>query len=48
MPPTRFGNFSNTAEMMHLAVEASPNGMVMTDCNGKIVMVNSATEKLFG
>ncbi|MXS81638.1 PAS domain S-box protein [Nitrosomonas oligotropha] len=48
MPPTRFGNFSNTAEMMHLAVEASPNGMVMTDCDGKIVMVNSATEKLFG
>ncbi|UJP00846.1 MAG: PAS domain S-box protein [Nitrosomonas sp.] len=34
--------------MMHLAVEASPNGMVMTDCDGKIVMVNSATEKLFG
>jgi PAS domain S-box-containing protein len=48
MPPTRFGNFSNTAEMMHLAVEASPNGMVMTDRDGKIVMVNSATEKLFG
>lgn len=33
---------------MHLAVEASPNGMVMTGCDGKIVMVNSATEKLFG
>lgn len=33
---------------MHLAVEASPNGMIMTDCDGKIVMVNSATEKLFG
>lgn len=48
MPPTRFGNFSNTAKMMHLAVEASPNGMVMTDRDGKIVMVNSATEKLFG
>lgn len=33
---------------MHLAVEASPNGMIMTDREGKIVMVNSATEKLFG
>jgi len=33
---------------MLLAVEASPNGMIMADCDGKIVMVNSATEKLFG
>lgn len=33
---------------MHLAVEASPNGMIMTDRDGKIVMVNSATENLFG
>ncbi len=33
---------------MHLAVEASPNGMVMTDREGFIVLVNSATEKLFG
>lgn len=48
MPPTRFKSFSNTEEMMHLAVEASPNGVVMTNCDGKIVMVNSATEKLFG
>lgn len=48
MPSTRLGNFSNTEEIMHLAVEASPNGMIMTDCDGKIVMVNSATEKLFG
>lgn len=35
-------------EMIHLAVEASPNGMVMTDKNGTIVMVNSTTEILFG
>jgi PAS domain S-box-containing protein len=34
--------------MMHLAVEASPNGMVMTDREGFIVLVNSATERLFG
>lgn len=45
---TRFKRFNNTAEMMHLAVEASPNGMVMTDQEGFIVLVNSATEKLFG
>ncbi|OQW40332.1 MAG: histidine kinase [Proteobacteria bacterium SG_bin4] len=48
MSSTRFGNFSNTEEIMLLAVEASPNGMIMADCDGKIVMVNSATEKLFG
>jgi PAS domain S-box-containing protein len=34
--------------MMHLAVEASPNGMVMANRDGIIVMVNSTTEKLFG
>jgi PAS domain S-box-containing protein len=35
-------------EMMRLAVEASPNGMVMTDYEGVIVMVNSSAEVLFG
>ncbi|MBS0299388.1 MAG: PAS domain S-box protein [Proteobacteria bacterium] len=48
MPPTRLRSFSNNEEMMYLAVEASPNGVVMADCDGKIVMVNSATERLFG
>lgn len=33
---------------MHLAVEASPNGMVMMDRGGKIILVNTTTEKLFG
>lgn len=47
-PPNRLKSFNNTEEMMHLAVEASPNGMVMTDREGIIVLVNSATEKLFG
>lgn len=47
-PPNRLKSFNNTEEMMHLAVEASPNGMVMTDREGFIVLVNSATEKLFG
>lgn len=37
-----------TEEMMRLAVEASPNGMIMTNRDGKIVLVNTATEKLFG
>jgi two-component system, sensor histidine kinase PdtaS len=35
-------------EMIRLAVEASPNGMVMTDHNGIIIMINSTTEELFG
>lgn len=48
MSITQLENLSNTEEMMYLAVEASPSGMVMTDCDGKIVMVNSMTEKLFG
>ncbi|MDO8334212.1 MAG: PAS domain S-box protein [Nitrosomonas sp.] len=48
MASTRLESFSNPEEMMRLAVEASPNGIVMTNCAGKIIMVNSATEKLFG
>jgi PAS domain S-box-containing protein len=31
-----------------LAVEASPNGKVMIDADGKIVLVNTYTERLFG
>lgn len=45
---SQFGSVINTADMMHLAVEASQNGMVMTNHEGRIVMVNVATEKLFG
>ena len=48
MSRTQLESFSNTEEMMYLAVEASPSGMVMMDQDGKIVMVNSMTEKLFG
>jgi PAS domain S-box-containing protein len=35
-------------EMFRLAVEACPSGMVMADSDGKIVMINTETEHLFG
>src|SRR5207245_1211185 len=37
-----------SAEMLRLAVDASPNAMVMADDQGQIVLVNAQTEKLFG
>jgi PAS domain S-box-containing protein len=35
-------------EMFQLAVEACPSGMIMVDSGGRIVMVNTETERLFG
>ena len=35
-------------EVMRLAVEASPSGMVMIDSDGDIVLVNSSAESMFG
>jgi len=35
-------------EKFRLAVEACPNGMVMTDGDGRIALVNAETERLFG
>jgi PAS domain S-box-containing protein len=35
-------------ERFRLAVEAAPSGMVMSDANGRIVMVNAQAETLFG
>jgi len=35
-------------ERFRLAVESSPNGIVMVDSEGKIIMVNSHIEMLFG
>ena len=37
-----------TEEKFRLAVEASPNGIVLVDKEGSIVLVNSGVEKLFG
>ncbi len=35
-------------EQFRLTVEASPNGIVLADQEGRIVLVNAQTEKLFG
>lgn len=35
-------------ERFHLAVEAAPSGMIMADSEGRIILVNAYTEKLFG
>jgi PAS domain S-box-containing protein len=35
-------------ERFRLAVEAAPNGMVMVNPNGEILMVNAETERMFG
>ncbi|MGP0090267.1 MAG: sensor histidine kinase [Xanthobacteraceae bacterium] len=35
-------------EIMRLAVEASPSGMIMTDERGTIVLINAEAERLFG
>jgi diguanylate cyclase (GGDEF)-like protein/PAS domain S-box-containing protein len=35
-------------QRLRLVIEAAPSAMLMTDADGKIVLVNSQTEKLFG
>lgn len=41
-------NLLNEQKKFEIAVEASPNAMVMVDDKGKIILINSQTEKLFG
>ncbi len=38
----------DSEERFRMAVEAAPSGMVMTDCDGRIIMVNAHAEALFG
>src|SRR2546426_8446455 len=54
-PSRRFGSVTRnptdraqTKEQFRLAIEAAPNGMIMVNESGTIVLVNTQTEKLFG
>lgn len=42
------GESGHAEEMFRLAVEACPNGMIMIDGDGRMVMVNSEIEQQFG
>ncbi|TMP26809.1 histidine kinase [Pseudoalteromonas rubra] len=46
--PIRHAEQQNAEQIMELAVEASPNGMVMIDEQGLIVLVNQSVETMFG
>jgi len=37
-----------TDDLFQLAIEAAPSGMVLVDQTGKIVLINTQTERLFG
>ncbi|CAN5178503.1 hypothetical protein BH10CYA1_BH10CYA1_60900 [soil metagenome] len=39
---------SRSDQRLRLVVEAAPNGMLMVDQNGKVALVNSQLERLFG
>lgn len=45
---TDFDVAANKDEVMRLAVEASPSGMVLIDVEGRIALVNSSVESMFG
>src|SRR5438445_2919910 len=46
--PTSNEHLQMGEERLRLVIEASPSGMIMVDRDGKIVLVNSQLEKLFG
>ncbi len=48
MVDERTATLRDSEELFRQAVEACPSGMVMTDHDGKMVMVNTETERLFG
>ena len=39
---------SDEESRLRLIIEATPNAMLMVDVEGRIVLVNSETERLFG
>ena len=47
-PDGRTADLRESQELFRLAVESCPSGMVMIDGAGKIVLLNSAIERLFG
>lgn len=48
MRPDIFSNAGNDSFVLRQIIEATPNAMVMVDSRGRIVLVNSQTELLFG
>jgi PAS domain S-box-containing protein len=42
------GGIPASEEIIYLAVESCPSGMIMTDATGKIVLVNAEAARLFG
>ncbi|MFI5013296.1 MAG: PAS domain-containing protein [Hyphomicrobiales bacterium] len=47
-PAHRTADLRESQELFRLAVESCPSGMVMIDGAGKIILLNSAMERLFG